>query len=382
MRPPVAVRRRCACGGTPGPDGECAACRQKRLQRTATSSGAPPAPSIVHDVLRSRGRPLDASTQTFMEARFGHDFSRVRVHTDDRASESARAVDALAYTVGSHVVFGKAQYDPASRGGRQLLAHELAHVVQQGSESLPPGSGLVVEPATTSAEREAASAASSAVAGAAVRPASAIRPTVQRVADPFIKKVTVHLAPPQSAVLEWEGTPPASAPGSDSFTVSTGKGYSDVGDPPGTCTRTCCTDPDTQCAPPWNQPDRVGACCTYFGSGFWTGTPQDEHNGWKYWTPIQPNYSTRGIALHQHTEVTGQPIGHGCVRMDEDNAHRIYSYSRGRRTAVAIDGRAAPVLCDASRRCGAGASLDQAAGDTALAQAEVEPVAGLEGEMT
>src|SRR6185295_5067003 len=96
---------------------------------------------------------------------------------------------------------------------------------------------------------------------------------------------------------------------------------------------------------------------TYYGNDFWTGTPLDEHNGWKWWTPIQPYYSSRGIALHQHTEVTGQPIGHGCVRMDEPNAKRIYDYSNGRRTNVTIDGQAAPVACDASRQCApAGAS--------------------------
>ena len=125
------LQRKCACGGTTGPSGECAECRNRRLQRHATDVGPAGAPSIVREVLRSPGQPLDANTRTFMELRFGHDFSRVRVHTDVRAAESARAVNALAYTVGRDVVFRAKQYVPESTGGKRLLAHELTHIVQQ-----------------------------------------------------------------------------------------------------------------------------------------------------------------------------------------------------------------------------------------------------------
>ncbi|NJD75638.1 MAG: DUF4157 domain-containing protein [Candidatus Methanoperedens sp.] len=89
------------------------------------------APPIVHDVLRSPGKPLDNEVRRFMEPRFGHDFSRVRVHTDEKAVESARAVNALAYTVGRDVVFGAGQFAPGTEATRKLLAHELTHVVQQ-----------------------------------------------------------------------------------------------------------------------------------------------------------------------------------------------------------------------------------------------------------
>jgi hypothetical protein len=94
-----------------------------------------------------------------MEPRFGHDFSRVRVHTDARAAESAEAVHATAYTVGRDVVFGAGQYAPQSEAGRRLLAHELAHVVQQDSGALPQSSGLQVNPAGDRFEQEADSAA-------------------------------------------------------------------------------------------------------------------------------------------------------------------------------------------------------------------------------
>jgi hypothetical protein len=94
-------------------------------------------PPIVHDVLNSPGQPLDSATRAFMEPRFGHDFGHVRVHTDVRAAESARDVHAHAYTVGNNVVFGANEFVPASHQGRELLAHELAHTIQQRSTGAP-----------------------------------------------------------------------------------------------------------------------------------------------------------------------------------------------------------------------------------------------------
>src|SRR5215213_1966192 len=128
------LQRKCACGGTPGLDGECEECRRKRLtlQHRPFDQTEPAAvPPIVHDVLRSPGQPLDANTRAFMEPRFGHDFGRIQVHADSQAAESARAVNALAYTVGQDVVFGAGQYAPGTTEGRRLLAHELAHAMQQ-----------------------------------------------------------------------------------------------------------------------------------------------------------------------------------------------------------------------------------------------------------
>jgi hypothetical protein len=131
------LQRKCACGGTPGLDGECADCRRKRLplqRHPVAPADRTEAPPIVDEVLRSPGQPLDPTTRAFMEPRFGHDFSRVRVHTDPRAAESAQAVNALAYTVGGNVVFGAGRYEPRTGEGRRLLAHELTHVAQQHSE--------------------------------------------------------------------------------------------------------------------------------------------------------------------------------------------------------------------------------------------------------
>ena len=133
------LQRKCACGQHTVAGGECEECRQKSegmMQRAAVSAAPVNAvPPIVHEVLGSPGQPLDAGTRAFMEPRFGHDFSMVRVHSDPKAAESARAVNALAYTVGSDVVFGEGEYEPGTSEGRKLLAHELTHVVQQGDQN-------------------------------------------------------------------------------------------------------------------------------------------------------------------------------------------------------------------------------------------------------
>lgn len=135
-------RKTCSCGKSIVANGECSTCNKKRqgLQRRAVNQAGPEtAPPIVHDVLRSSGHPLDAATRGFMEPRFGHDFSRVRVHTDNKAAQSAQAVNAHAYTVGKNVVFGQGQYAPGTQSGQHLLAHELTHVVQQsGHAGLQP----------------------------------------------------------------------------------------------------------------------------------------------------------------------------------------------------------------------------------------------------
>jgi hypothetical protein len=97
----------------------------------SSTSGLPASPPIVRQVLGSPGQPLDRADRAFMEPRFGRDLSRVRVHTDARAADSARAVNASAFTVGRDIVFGRGRFRPGSREGRRLLAHELTHVVQQ-----------------------------------------------------------------------------------------------------------------------------------------------------------------------------------------------------------------------------------------------------------
>ncbi len=198
----IVLQRKCACGGTRGPTGECPACRRKRLlgetlqtklhvnqpddrfeqeadrvteqvmripepglQRQLdqkeegplqTKSSTQPrvtyastdgeAPPIVQVVLSSAGRPLDAQTRAFMESRFGHDFGQVRVHTDGRAAEAATAINARAFTVADDIVFGPGEYAPETPGGRRLLAHELTHVIQQSQAPAGPALQRQTEP--------------------------------------------------------------------------------------------------------------------------------------------------------------------------------------------------------------------------------------------
>jgi len=112
--------------------------------------------SLAEDVVNSPGRPLDSAEREHMEARFGFDFGRVRIHDDARAAESVEAAGAAAYTVGSHIALGPGRYAWSMAEGRDLLAHELTHVVQQRG-----GGPLVADrPAAVPAEREAAHVAS------------------------------------------------------------------------------------------------------------------------------------------------------------------------------------------------------------------------------
>lgn len=149
------LQRKCACGGSASSGGECEGCKKKKLQRSAAGSGPETAPPIVHDVLRSPGQRLDAATRSFFEPRFGHDFSKVRIHADARANESAASVNALAYTVGPQIVFRAGLYQPGAASGQRLLAHELTHVVQH-RDNLPVSPGaLGVGPADDAAEQQA-----------------------------------------------------------------------------------------------------------------------------------------------------------------------------------------------------------------------------------
>lgn len=178
-------------------DEDCPMCNKGllKLQRKSANLTEPsPVPPVVHEVLNSPGQPLDNETRAFMEPRFGHDFSKVRVHatkpqmavdnlvigqpadsfeqeadkieetvmqtqqpgtspqfaalektdfskvrvhTDARAAEAARAMNARAFTVGRDVIFGAGRYAPQNIEGKRLVAHELVHVVQQSSGSVP-----------------------------------------------------------------------------------------------------------------------------------------------------------------------------------------------------------------------------------------------------
>jgi len=129
------LQRKCACNAAAGSSGQCSACAEKAmsLQRRANGENAQQSgvPDSVSDTLSKPGQPLDHETRGYMESRFGADFNGIRIHHDSSAAQSARDVDAHAYTLGQHIVFNQGQYQPQSESGRHLIAHELAHTLQQ-----------------------------------------------------------------------------------------------------------------------------------------------------------------------------------------------------------------------------------------------------------
>ena len=121
---------------------KCADCEkkeeeEKKLQRKETNNAGPAVSSAVNQTLKSSGMPLDAGTRSYMEPRFGFNFSNVQVHNDSLAHQSAKDINALAYTHQNKIVFGAGQYQPDTETGKKLLAHELTHVIQQGSGKSP-----------------------------------------------------------------------------------------------------------------------------------------------------------------------------------------------------------------------------------------------------
>jgi hypothetical protein len=128
---PGVVRRKCNCSA----GAQCSKCKGEELDqihRQAQSSSLSPQ-SVDTGFVGSlgQGRPLDPAARSFLEPRFGADFGHVRIHADSSAAESAESIQARAYTAGSHIVFNQGEYSPASAPGLRLLAHELAHVLQQ-----------------------------------------------------------------------------------------------------------------------------------------------------------------------------------------------------------------------------------------------------------
>jgi hypothetical protein len=111
---------------------KCAKCdEEEKLQRKETHTTESPDTSSVEQTLQSSGSELDKGTRSFMEKRFGYDFSNVKIHTDSVAAKSAGSINALAYTSGNNIVFNSGQYSPDTDSGKKLLVHELTHVVQQ-----------------------------------------------------------------------------------------------------------------------------------------------------------------------------------------------------------------------------------------------------------
>lgn len=195
------LQRKCNCSSATGDCAECAA--NEKVQRSAVDqSGRNAVPPIVHDVLRSTGEPLDAGTRAVMEPRFGHDFSDVRVHNDLQAARSASAVNAFAYTVENHIVLGSGNHSPQTTATQRLLAHELAHVVQQRNGPAFQRSGI--SSPGDAQEQQADRAAEAVMSGDPVPALSPAASTVQRqngdpLSDPLGEEKKKPTLDPKSA---------------------------------------------------------------------------------------------------------------------------------------------------------------------------------------
>jgi hypothetical protein len=346
--------------------------------------GAGTAPPIVHEVLRSTGEPLAAEARAQMEPRFGHDFSKVRIHDGARAAESARSVGALAFTVGQDIVFGAGRYAPGETGGRRLLAHELAHTIQQGDGSAHLQSKLELSSPDSPAEREADAAAEGVVGS--LTPTG---PMLQKQGDDSIEVELEPTSPEDSDRLRQQGInlPQVSQ---QTYAASGGQTFSPRTSHWSPCGRTSTTRVDgfrgnthgtyissitvtinatsnSTVALSWANPQMstgtlqtslttspgagncntdcsvaansqaTGSHCTPLGNftvqGYDCHLPGDnkaKHVSWFH--------RDRGIAFHYY-DVPSFPASHGCVRMStaESGAEWIYDNSLAGVTQVTVN---------------------------------------------
>lgn len=200
------LRRSCAkCGTAPS---ACSTCSREEPELRRSGGGRAPAqvPSIVDSVLAGAGQPLDSNTRAFMERGFGHNFAHVRVHTDANAAASARSVGAAAYNVGRHVVFGAGRYAPGRPEGQELLAHELAHVVQGGAEA--PARELSISDPSDHDERQADALAKHVASGAragSAAPRDAGRTLRRSVAESVVSEFLPDPSCAQACIVHVHG---------------------------------------------------------------------------------------------------------------------------------------------------------------------------------
>lgn len=409
------LQRKCACSGSPGLSGECEDCSKQRLQHKSANSEVGvhrkhSVPPIVHEVLRSSGRPLDTTTRSFMESRFSHDFSyipaqrvsrlatadlnvssgrdhleqeadrlagavmrtdsasaprsaahgsgkfdfrNVRVHDDASVASSAKALDALAYTVGPNLVFAAGQYSPHTTSGRKLIAHELTHVLQQGQvpQSLQrqedprvnPGEGLQRDEAD-SEEDEDVEDGDTDVIGLVETPDFDVDPHGPEPLakdDPSVTSVPGRAAPPlgrlptgkirhidvdqDSQTMLMTFSDGQKHP----HTVSTGRGEcGTAGDP-------CKTQKEHHCTP-------NGTFLIVSRGDENTANSRGDAMAWFVALDIP---GRKGIGIHNSQLVDGTPRSHGCVRVgkkaaDKAFAKMINEHVIVKKTDVTISGKA------------------------------------------
>ncbi len=234
---PPRLRRRCACAAK-GRGADCPDCARPELRRHGTGAGPVALPGLVRDVLASPGQPLAPGVRRWAEPGFGWDFSRMVVHSGAQAEASARAVGAVAYAAGDHVVLPPG-YDAAPL--RPLVAHELAHVVQ--ANGAPASAVHQVGDAAAPEEAMADAAAARVLAGAAGAAAMPARPALRRQLGlgcgkerPPMNTAIIGVFEHQAIEGEYEASIPSaerefSIPGSGGACRTGAMGWADLANP-------------------------------------------------------------------------------------------------------------------------------------------------------
>ncbi|TKJ38540.1 hypothetical protein CEE37_12300 [candidate division LCP-89 bacterium B3_LCP] len=279
-------------------------CPIQTQQDANRSSEVTPNLASQIQAIRSGGRSLPQPCRNYFEPRFGRDFSDVHIHTDSKADDVAKSINAKAFTLGQDVFFGSGQFAPGTEGTKKLLAHELTHVVQQNSNILN-FSNIIMRKQNPAEGTEC-----------------------KEFKGRWIKKIVVNQEGDQKVHLYWNDDKK-----SDTDKCSTGKGH-------------CCVESDgIACS---ESQSRVGGSnCTPVSRG--DGEPIQKcypnRNGLDYWCYVDRN---RGVALHTYPNhlVTGKPLSHGCIRLEKPTAKKIFCGAIESKTIVQVKGLAKPKCSD------------------------------------
>jgi len=355
--------RRCGCGGSGGVGGECEECRAKRegqtVQRRQNGPGTNEiAPPIVHEVLESPGQPLDKASRDFFEPRFGHDLSQVRVHTDSTAQRSASEVNALAYTVGKHVVLGGPKVGSGAVSGRNLLAHELTHTIQQdaqtgysglqrqvdeeaGDTDVEPGEAhdgdtpVIVSAAPDLGEQEQGVDSTRDVSDPGILAQNSPeqmqaggkndQEKKKQPAPPLkITSIDVDLSSQQMTVHYSDGS-------TEGHAIASGRGS------PGTSDDPCKTQREEHCTP-------TGDFKIVSKGNKDTVNAHGDRMAWYVELGGDKVIDNRGIGIHNSQPVGGGPRSHGCVRVGDSAADEAFAKKINKgvddKTVVHITGKA------------------------------------------
>lgn len=283
------------------------------LPPSSASTQGDLAHTSVQRVLAMTGEPLDGVVRHDMERRFGHDFSRVRVHTGTAAERSAQEVGADAYTVGHNIVFGRDQFAPSAHSGRRLLAHELTHVVQQSGEA---GRAPTLRRQKTGKKAPARKAAPK-------KPQMCGRDS-RKVKDNWITKVNIDVGA-NTLTIEWNDPKNVPALSAGTHKISPGTGR-------------CCVDCNDEKV---SQTD--GSLCTPKGDTWKvdsTGCVLAGHPSAK-----NPTYFQRGgIAIHSGN-TSSPPRSHGCSRTSVEISELIHDNVVPKKTEISSSGTWSSTKC-------------------------------------